>query len=253
MPTPSLNCRRTCPLDSILLDFIDERRQRAHDGIPMELVVGPPHPSVRSLLNPTVARYSHPLSRVLTDVLKAFPDLSGLPERVATLYTMFSLLRWQIDPTPENFERVPEYMLPCGSQLTVPHPAWIDHVPFPHLRQRIIAEGVALTERHRDGGGVVEPGTFIERYPLDDFFVPYTQTVCVNWPYADTDCLLQSPLSEDVLINPVFMSHIKNRDIWTLGERFRAAMPDFDASYNLRRNDGSILSVAQWEVGRELS
>lgn len=120
----------TCPLDSLLLDFLAERHAQAAEGAPIKSLVGPAYPDFSYLLNPEKQNQSHPLSKVFTDILSTFPDISGLPERVAVLYIMFLLMRWQIEPTQENYERLPDWMTPRPSQLFTPHPVWNDYLPW---------------------------------------------------------------------------------------------------------------------------
>ena len=83
---PVRNIRPTCPLDGLLLDFLAERRQQAEKGMSNNELIGPAYPSVMSLLQPKRSQLSHPLSKVFTDMLGTFPDLSTLPEQVAVLY-----------------------------------------------------------------------------------------------------------------------------------------------------------------------
>lgn len=218
---PIRNCEPTCPLDVLLLNFMSERRQRAAEGFSMHEVIGPRYPSVSSLLNPSNSVYSHPLSKLFTDVLIAFPDISRLPERVAVLYIMFLVMRWQISPTRENYDRLPEWMTPRKSQLEHAHPAWIDHVPFPAMRER-------LAQHYNP-----------HEYALDNFFIPYTTTLRLNWPYEETDALLLLPDSDEMIINPVFERHLRNNDNWTLGERFARAFPSLADTFNLDKEDGS--------------
>ena len=82
---PVRNIRSTCPLDGLLLDFLAERRQRAIEGMPNRELVGPAYPSVVTLLKPQRGLTSHPLSKVFTDMLITFPDLSTLPEQIGVL------------------------------------------------------------------------------------------------------------------------------------------------------------------------
>lgn len=91
--TPPRNIEPTCPLDTILLDFLHARQREAAEGAPSQSLVGPAYPSVSSLLNPEKSVFSHPLSKVFTDVLSKFPDISELPEKVAVLYIMFLVMR----------------------------------------------------------------------------------------------------------------------------------------------------------------
>ncbi|KAK4121790.1 hypothetical protein N657DRAFT_647277 [Parathielavia appendiculata] len=210
------NCPPTCPLDSILLDFLAERRQRAAEGLSQSEIIGPRYPSVSSLLNPAVSAYSHPLSKVFTDILARFPDLSSLPERVAVLYLMFLLMRWQVAPTEENYLRLPAWFRPVRNQIEKEHPAWLDHLPFPKMREKLVAE--------------YEPGEF----PFDNFFIPFTTTLSLNWPYEDAYVLLASPTGEELMINPVFEQHLAELKNWTLGPAFETAFPQLTGCYNLK-------------------
>ncbi|KAH6678880.1 BZIP transcription factor [Plectosphaerella plurivora] len=211
------NTAPSCPLDSLLLDFLYERRQRAADGLSQQELIGPRYPSVSSLLNPANSRYSHPLSKVFTDILATFPDLSRLPERVAVLYIMFLVMRWQIAPTQENLDRLPSWAAPVASQFTTEHPAWIDHLPFPSMREFLVRNHAS-----RD-------------YLFDIFFVPFTATLSLNWPYEDTDTLLVVPDSNEVMINPVFERHLRRLENWTLGDAFAKTFPGLDGTYNLKK------------------
>ncbi|KAJ5901930.1 hypothetical protein N7495_002458 [Penicillium taxi] len=204
--TPIKNTAPTCTLDSILLDFLHNRQNEAAQGIPRQKLVGPPYPSVSSLLNPEKSFYSHPVSKVFTDILRTFPDISSLPEQVAVLYIMFLLMRWQIFPTQENYERLPEWLTPTSTQQLQPHPAWIDYVPWPRMRDKVV-------KSHAE-------------FPFENWFIPYTQGMSVNWPYEATDCLLSTGESDELLINPVFERHMRNLSNWSLGPSFAECYPN---------------------------
>lgn len=216
---PIRNGPPTSPLDSLLLDFLHERQQQAADGVATPKLVGPAYPSVSSLLNPARSVNSHPLSKVFTDILATFPDLSTLPEKVAVLYIMFLIMRWQISPTQENYDRLPDWVTPRASQLFTPHPAWIDHLPWPKMRDRLVRE-----YNPRD-------------YLFDNFFIPFTTTLSLNWPYEPTDTLLSSPENDDLMINPVFERHLRRLENWSLGPAFAKAFPGLADTYRLK-NDG---------------
>lgn len=202
---PIQNLPATCPLDNILLEFLHSRQREAAQGIPRQKLAGPPYPSVSSLLNPERSVYSHPASKVFTDILRTFPDISSLPVQVAVLYAMFLLMRWQIYPTQENYERLPEWLTPTPTQILHPHPAWMDYVPWPAMRDRII--------------------TNYQNYPFENWFIPFTSGMRVNWPYEDTDCLLSAGDSDELVINPVFERHMRNLSNWSLGTCFAETYP----------------------------
>lgn len=247
--TPVMNTEPSCPLDSILLDFLSSRRAMAAQGASDSKLVGPAYPNISSLLNPDKSVHAHPLSKVFTDILGTFEDLSTLPEQTAVLYIMFLVMRvrtppyikiykcqftnlpqWQVSPTRENYERLPEWMRPTKLQLTIPHPAWPDHLPWPKMRDRIVEQ--------------------FEDYPFHDFFIPFTTTLSLNWPYEPTDTLLTSPSSDELLINPVFERHLRNMENWTLGPSFTAAMPGLTGTVKIKVGEGQKEgSLASWSEG----
>ncbi|OOQ83465.1 bZIP transcription factor [Penicillium brasilianum] len=216
--TPIRNSGPTCTLDSILLDFLHNRQREAAEGIPRQKLVGPPYPSVSSLLNPEKSAHSHPLSKVFTDILRTFPDISALPVQVAVLYTMFLLMRWQIYPTQENYDRLPEWLTPRPTQLLQAHPPWMDYVPWPRMRDRLVTS-------HQD-------------YPFENWFIPFTRDMDVNWPYEATDCLLSAGDSEELIINPVFERHMRSLSNWSLGPHFAEAYPGLVDTTRIRPEPG---------------
>lgn len=118
-------------------------------------------------------------------------------------YVMFLVMRWQICPTQETYEWLPEWVAPRAPQLFTPHPAWIDHLPWPRMRDKLVC---------------IYPSV-----PLDDFFIPYTTTVSLNWPYNPNDVLLSTPGTEELSINPLFEKHLRDLNNWSLGPAFAKA------------------------------
>jgi len=112
------------------MNYLSEQKRAVIEGTPYATLMGPPRPSVSALLDPTAAPQAHPLIKVLSDIISKFPDLRDIPEKLGSLYIMFLLLRWEVSPTDENYERVPAWMRPTESQLVNPHPAWIDFLPW---------------------------------------------------------------------------------------------------------------------------
>ncbi|KAF2111571.1 hypothetical protein BDV96DRAFT_185788 [Lophiotrema nucula] len=252
------NIPATCPLDVIMLDFLADRLARANEGVPVKTLVGPMYPNFTALVYPERNVDAHPLSRLFTDILRTFPDVKALPEQVAIVFIMFLIMRWQIEPTQENYDRLPDWVTPRASQLFISHPCWMDHLPWPRLRDKIIT---------------TQPFT-----PFETFFIPFTTTISLNWPYESRDCLLpaskvknntlsttssiaaSSPYSTAVhagsppapptplasaaspggtttaplpkeddqwLINPAFESHLRDVRNWSLGPSFRSTFPSF--------------------------
>ena len=79
------NVPATCLLDSILLSHRAEHYRLFQAGRPSSEVSGPPYPNFNHLLNADTAIPCHPLSKVITDILRTFPDLDKLPEQVGVM------------------------------------------------------------------------------------------------------------------------------------------------------------------------
>jgi hypothetical protein len=76
---------------------------------------------------------------------------------------------------------------------------------------------------------------------FDVFFIPYTTSMSVNWPYCDSDVLLPSTFQPSASspgstsssqadepawrMNPAFETHIRNLSNWSLGPAFRETFP----------------------------
>lgn len=262
---PVKNCPRTCPLDGMLMDTLQERRQRAAEGLAPSEITGPRYPSVSSLLNPsapTDGRTLHPISKVFTDILHAFPQMTGEPERIAIHYIMSLLLRWQVNPTPENYGYLPVWLRPLASQITLAHPVWLDYLPFPLARDKLVrgfaeadAAGLANYWLNDDAkGNDVVGGSFKIRQPNnpcpgDDPAVPfdlfagvYTDNISLNWPHQNRSSLLESNGSGgELIITPAFESHLRNLDNWTLGPAFDFALPHLRGSFNFKAADGRVI------------
>jgi hypothetical protein len=129
-------------------------------------------------------------------------------------------VRWQISPTEENYQLLPPFARPLPAQFNIPHPAWTDHIPFPAMREKIVSECNRA------------------EYLLDNFFVPYTITLSLNWPYEETDTLLECPDGGEIIINPVFLRHLCTAENWTLGSAFDEAFPSLRGTYNLKSDNG---------------
>jgi len=66
---------------------------------------------------------------------------------------------------------------------------------------------------------------------FDDFFVPFTTTLSLNWPYPSDQVLIPAESSTEdngaifVKMNPVFETHLRDLNHWSLGTAFAAAHP----------------------------
>lgn len=77
----------TCPLDHILLSFVASGRAMVSQGTELRNILGDHRPSVKALFEEGSAISLHPLSALLSEVLKTFPGMR-ITERLAFFYVM---------------------------------------------------------------------------------------------------------------------------------------------------------------------
>jgi hypothetical protein len=187
-------------------------------GASVKEAIGPETPIWDSWLDPdTRPAPGHEVSTFLAEILSTFPDIARLPEKVAVLVVMFHLTRWLICPDQARYENLPPWCRPTPEQLENSHVAWSDHVPWPHMRRQLALRG-------RD-------------VKFEDFFVPFTTTLALNWALPDDCILLPLPTATgaaSVQINPAFEHHLRNLDNWSLGAEFQRSFPELvDASVKI--------------------
>jgi hypothetical protein len=205
----------TCPLDYLLGDFIKTRRAQLGSGIPLSQVIGPDRPSLLSMTHPEAKRSAADcLTPLLLDILSKFPDIDRDPERLAVLYGMYYVTRWFICPCETCSEQCLPWCRPVPEARDNTHAVWIDYLPWPSMRRKLI---LARTQ-----------GT---RINFDDFFVTFTYTMSINWPYPQATCLTTTPSNIPgeppvVELSPAFIEHIRGLDNWSVGPEFASNFPE---------------------------
>ncbi|KAF3183837.1 hypothetical protein TWF106_009565 [Orbilia oligospora] len=196
----------TCILDRVYLEFLEEQaRLHRVNGTPLSVLAGPPQPDITFIVSPGSRPPRNGLTQVMAAIVDTFGDLVELPERVAIVYVLYIWMRWAINPTQESYDNMPEYIKPRPSQLFTARPIWFDHMPWPMSRDAMA--------KHP------------EKYNNTEFSIPYTGTLSVNWPYDPMSTVMEQSTNEYV-INPMFETHIRKIENWSVGTKFAELYPD---------------------------
>ncbi|KAH6675167.1 hypothetical protein B0J14DRAFT_30197 [Halenospora varia] len=214
----------TCRLDKVLIDIVESRKMLDAFGGNRVEFGDKKFPSVAALLNPRVQEGGHPLTcAVVSDVIHGLAVLA-LPEQIAVMYIICTLLRWEITGTKENYDAMPPWLRPGASQIVTAHPAWVDTFPWPKARDRICQSSHYHTSLH-----------------YETFKIVCNRSISINWPYEPGDALLQVGGYDkgngrgEYVINPVFLSHIRRLENWTLGKEFVELFPEFEGDVNVAK------------------
>jgi hypothetical protein len=127
----------------------------------------------------------------------------GSATRAAVLYTTHAVLRWQINPLPDTFAHVPEWLRPVRAQIDIPHVLWASQLAWPGLRDVVI----------RNQGNWVS----------DEFVCCYARNLDVGWPFGEEGIFKQLSESEGGGwgLEEGFVRHLRGLGAWSLGEEFR--------------------------------
>lgn len=129
----------TGPLDSILLSLLQRQRGASLEGITGASLIGPTSPSLRALVNPDQSQLVHPVASVLGSLLQR-TSLRCLVDKVAAMVVMYSLVQWQISPSQETYNNIPDWYVPRASQHLTPHPIWMTTVTSSLSSLEILAD-----------------------------------------------------------------------------------------------------------------
>lgn len=113
----------TGPVDSILIGLLQRQRNLALSGAAGIALTGPYHPNMRGLLNSEDSTSNHPVSSILADMIRR-TRLKGFAEKAAALYIIYRLMQWQISPSAETYDNLPDWYGPRASQFLTGHPMW---------------------------------------------------------------------------------------------------------------------------------
>ncbi|KAF2105278.1 hypothetical protein BDV96DRAFT_377380 [Lophiotrema nucula] len=194
----------TCRLDTVFLDTVETSRRQMRNRFQLAEATSSHFPSISSLLNPDEANSHHSISNIIGNHGRVTLNVASLPGRMGTMYLMCIYLRWLVSPTKQNYEAMPEWIRPTESQLTIPHPVWIDLVVWPEAREAILHE--------------------MDWSQFEAFRAVMGPTVSVNWPYELSDIF--AVVSErEVKLSPVFENHIRQGHNWTVGPAVSEKFP----------------------------
>ena len=224
---PPNNTPPSCLSDNILQDVVTRRRT----GRPSISHSNAPSPATpESLLNATTypkpnlcalvdknLRADDDISNTVSDIIRSYTEIEALPNKVAVSYTMTTLLKWQVLLDEPSWQQMPDWLRPTQLQLTKAHPAWIDRMAWPKVRDYLI-EHPEIT--------------------LDDIAATYASSFFVSWNYDPSHVLISVDAESKVVItNPVFEEHIRQLKNWSVSEPFRQRFPELSALIDETANE----------------
>ncbi|KAG5781944.1 hypothetical protein H9Q69_002876 [Fusarium xylarioides] len=132
----------------------------------------------------------------------------------ASMNVFWSMMRWMIDPSPETYAAMPEWIRPTANQLFTPHISMADFVLWPAFRD-LVVQFPQLQERMA-------------------WLADMSMYIRCEWPYALEDALKPDPINGTVDLVDLAKEHVWNLGCWSVGPSFRKFVMNADAYLQIR-------------------
>ena len=151
---------------------------------------------------------AHPVWAALRRVdQEVFGTWTNKAQRIALMYVCQTLLQFRENPTKENLERVPKWFRPRPAQDKISHPAVIDFLIWPGMRDRLVFEHVKYTS-------------------TGDFSAAFVKNFNFNWPYTDEKMYTFNPMIQQYEVSKLFLEHAYDFKNWTMKPEFFKLFPE---------------------------
>ncbi|TKA61485.1 hypothetical protein B0A49_07684 [Cryomyces minteri] len=203
-----LNDHSSDPSSRFYTELVGAKRLLLAEGYPSDGVLGPADIDVTSLLeNRAPGGFQNSPSTLCQWAVNSVRGLEGMgmPEKLATILMTARLLRWQVLSTLENYQNLPDCMKPTALQTFVPHPAWINFVPWPDIRDVLITTPEALA--------------------AGEHLALFQRTTSVNWPWSAAEAIYINPATNQVGLASAFERYVGDINNWSLAPAVIARFP----------------------------
>ncbi|RFN54961.1 hc-toxin efflux carrier toxa [Fusarium flagelliforme] len=202
-------------LDDAFADIYQQATGLLKNGEPLTKIFGH-HPNVAALYDQQEFDRSCLLSqwaaRMVHSVKRQGYDFTCF----ASMNVFWYVMRWMIQPSPETYAAMPEWIRPTSNQLFTPHISMADFVLWPGFRELV----VQLPHLQERMAWLADMSMFIN----------------CEWPYPLEQALHRNPISGDVDLVDLAKQHVWTLQCWSVGPSFRRFVTNAD-SYLLIRPD----------------
>lgn len=151
---------------------------------------------------------SHPVWSALRRVdQEVFGTWTNKAQRIALMYVCQTLLQYRENPTKENLERVPRWFRPRPAQEKVQHPAVIDFLIWPGMRDRLVFEHQKYTN-------------------TGDFSAAFVNNFNFDWPYTERDIYTFNAMTQRYEVSKAFLECAYDFRNWTMKPEFFKKFPE---------------------------
>lgn len=196
-------------LDHLIMNVIEAHLSSNTDGSGRRLL-STDLPPVQCLMSNSGNSNTSRMEPSLAWTMKCYNTLlstrgfSLLPERLASFIVMYRFLHWQTTRSDLAYKQLYEWQKPRPSQLTIPHPQWMDFLPWPKLRDLVINDQ--------------------ERYGSLEFQRDYAENVSINFHYPPAKAV--TLIDGQLRISELLQRHIADLNTASMRRPFADKYPE---------------------------
>ncbi|KAF2461313.1 hypothetical protein BDY21DRAFT_360458 [Lineolata rhizophorae] len=114
--------------------FFLDARDSVQGGLSADAVYGL-HPNIGALFDEREYAGAPMLSKWAARMVHSVIVENFEMKAFGAMYMFWHLMRWKVNPSPETYKSMPEWLRPLPNQLFMPHPLAVDFVPWPGIRE----------------------------------------------------------------------------------------------------------------------
>ncbi|KAF1850324.1 uncharacterized protein K460DRAFT_382075 [Cucurbitaria berberidis CBS 394.84] len=185
-------------------------------GAPVELIIET-HPNIAALLNEDEYNRSGILSKWAAGMVHSAQLKGDTFTCFASMYLFWYLMRWMIFPSPETYERVPDWLRPTPNQLFMPHINLIDFVAWPAFRE-LAVQMPAMQERM-------------------EWLMDMSINLQCDWSFLTEEACRTNEETGLMDLCPVAKETVNDLLEWSLGPSFRGYVSNADSYVRIRTEE----------------
>ncbi|KAF5021211.1 hypothetical protein F66182_6750 [Fusarium sp. NRRL 66182] len=200
-------------------DTLEQARQLVAEGVNPDDLTGA-FPSVAALFDRTEYETAPMIGKWAVRFIYSARRQDYSFTSMAAVWVVWVVMRWQINPTPETYADMPEWIRPTELQVFVPHIDMLDCISWPYFRDYYIQHP------ERQHGDL-------------QWLAACTSGVQVHWRGTIEDALCIDQATKRRRFTAEAEGAIRDLRNWSLAPSYRAFLPGIDGNIPIRTVEDS--------------
>lgn len=198
------------PINRVISDYLSAARQQVAQGSPVADILAPEYINVQAFFRPANTLGFPTVSEWASEVNKRLRNVHTFV-CLANVVLQTYLMRWLIQPTLDNYTKMPAMIRPTRMQMLYPHMAAISTIPLPAVRDALI------------------------QTPLGQRVSSLGDLISCTWPYPPSQCVEVNHSSAHVRLTAKFEAHVTDPNNWYVDKTIIEALPELEGKVQMKQ------------------